>query len=930
MAYEQYSIYAFTGNAEGAKNRVSNNAADAINSEDTGYPHRFDVFVNKENASIGGFAVTENHATADLDGSTLYVDHRFLVDATGGLGTITVSDGVLDIGSINTTKSSINFSTLPGGTTYDITYTATTDKVFDSHLNVLQNSMMQMQQKLGLQNAVDGVGTGLTTLPLVTTFDPSDQSSIDQIKSNILPNMIMLGHLEADVKIGSTSATALGSFGGNGFTVQLGNEAAAGSKDDLRFYGQTLYVGNKDNHQIPGDFQYSTATGDYVGFSGAVEFASQVTIGRRWGGAGVQLGNSSFMAPGFLPEDLSGFYNNAMLRVNGSIFVGNGMSGIGGFSFTITSGQVFDVVGTLEADDLTVENTSTFHGPAAFRSQVNASYPGFYTTNNDIQLRTKPNGQPSNIDDLDPSYANAVIHSRSQLHGVVGSELRDPIFQTVYQQPWASGAKFHPIHKFFMYPMLGGFSFSGRVQFAKAADHSNKNVLICDTRLQRITEAAGANQYGSYSEGFFSPGDTYIEINNGGGDRLSYPIYYHERVFDDGQTPAIVTGINFYVAADDNVLVSPTVNGQPFRIFQPGNVPVKHLSADFSTPSAPTVTFGNDGAGYYRGDQHAVDFTTHSAWPGPSASNDAAPIYKRLAPTETVTTSLLTALQRSVDKEELDSLGAWGTGDQVGVAYIMASTNNAQGTLHGNVQLKASPSPFGIAANNVWNAAGTSINPGQWTPVGEIVASTVTADQGNLWSLTEAVSYRPNAFYDSCWVPLVTYRGQGMNAAAQQDIPNDLGRCLPFYDSNDHGGLNKIFAAGEGDHNFFVEHNIGPVVSLDEVSLRVYVSRFGRNAAGSTYGISTNNERFTPFRDSAAGAANLWSQYPMPYNATDHQFHDPPIGARVAGWIKDVSAEAQIRFFDSRFARISFIDTGNVSLVDLPPEYIRVIIKRTR
>lgn len=931
MAYEQYSIYAFTGNAEGAKNRVSSNAADAINSEDTGYPHRFDVFVNKENASIGGFAVTENHATADLDGSTLYVDHRFLVDATGGLGDITVSDGVLDISTINTSLSSIDFSTTPAGTTYDITYTATTDKVFDSHINALQNAMMQMQLKLGLQNAVDGVGTGLTTLPITTTFDPAGQASIDQIKSSILPNMVMLGHLEANIKVGSTSNTSLTSHGGDGFTVQLGNETAAGSRDDLRWYGRSLYVGSTDNHILPSDLQYSTATGDLVGFSGAVEFASQVTIGKRWGGAGVQLSNGSFMPPGFLPEDLSGFYNNALLRVNGSVFIGNGMSGIGGFTFAITSGQIFDVMGTLEADDLRVINTSTFQGPSAFRDQANASYPGYFTTNNDIELRVKPNGKPGLIDNLDPSYATVAIHAPNKLHGVVGSHLRDPLFETVYEQPWASGAKRHPIHQFHMYPMLGGFSFSGRVQFAKAASFSNKNVLICDTRLQRITEAAGANQYGSYSEGFFNPGDTHIEIDNGGGDRLSYPIYYHDRVFDDGATPAVVTGLNFYVAADDNVLVSPTVNGQPFRIFQPSNAPVKHLTVDFSTPTAPTATFGNDGNGYYgAGNQHSVELTTHAAWPGPSVSKDAAPIYKQLKPGETVTTSLLTALQRSVDKEELDAFSAWGTGDQVGVAYILASTNNADGTLHGNVQLKASPSPFGIAANNVWNAAGTSINPGQWTPVGEVVGSTTIANQGNSWSLTDVVSYRPNAFYDSCWVPLVTYRGEGMTSAAQQAIPTDLGRCLPFYGSNDHGGSDRVFAANEGDQNFFVEHNIGPVVSLDEVSLKVYVSKFGSNAAGSTYAISTNNPRFTAFRDSAAGVANLWTQYPMPYDAGNHDFFDAPIGARVAGWVKDVSAEAQIRFFDSRFARISFIDTGNVPMGNEQPQYIRVIIKRDR
>jgi hypothetical protein len=912
MVYNQYSSYAYTGNVEGVKNRISSNSADTNNSEDTLFPIAYDLFVNKENASNAGFGVSEQHSTADLAGSKVYLDHRLFVDTTGGYAGITSSNGTIDQSSINLTEGSVSFSSVPTDTTYALSYSARSDKVFDSHINALQNAVMRLQQKFGLQAAIGGIGTGLSTLELVTNYTPPNQGALDGIKNNILPNIVTLGHLEGDLKIGSTNNSLLSSHGGVGVVVTLGNHDASGPVDAIQIDGELFKVSNKLGAR-PVDIQLGASTGDVLGVSGLANFRSQVTIGLPGAGAGAYQG--------FVPNLLTGFYNEAMLRVNGGIYFGAGMSGNGNVTFVTTTGGRVDIVGDLEATDLHVENTSQFDGQAVFLDFVDARSPGYFTTNKDIELRTKTNGEPALIDGLDPSYGQVATESAAEVFGAVTTHLRSD-FGTLESTPYVSGAKRHPVHDFFMYPMLGGWGFTGVVQFAKASDHSSKNVLICDSYMLSIDTVA-AREYGSYSQGLFNPGDTFLEIENGSSERVTYPIYYHDKVFEDGQTHAGVTGFNLYLATDDDVLVSPTVNGQNYRIFQPSNIPARHLSTDFSTDTSPTVTFGNDGNGYYgQGAANRSSFVTQAAYPGPSVGPDVFPIYKQLSPGSVVTENLLTALQRSVDHEKIIATTNYTTvGAQKGIAYIYATSANNKGTEHTNVLLKASPSPWGLAHSQVFGSNVTSINPGQWALVGEVVAQTSIAQAGTAWSLIETVSYRPNAFYDSCWVPLVTYRGANQ-AVGHDTIPDNIGRCLPFHGTTDVGSAD--FDDGEGDHNFYVEHNIGPVHNLSELSVRVFVARYNTD-----YTRESENVWDSRFRQTAAGSANLWTPFNAPYQG--HEFTNSPGGSVGEGALKEITGSCQIRYFDSRFCRISVVATADADITaGSLPGYIRVIVKRTR
>ena len=906
MSYRQYSDNAYTGAVEDAINRVASNAADSVNSESISYPNKFDIFVNKENASIGGFAVTETHTPNDLVDSKLYLDHKIKIDATGGWETPTVSDGILDASSIDLIAGSIEFSTDPTADTFNISYNGTSDKIYDSHLNSVQNAVMAMQQTLGLKVAQGGVGTGIITLPLVTQFEPSSQAALDNLKATVLTNIVMANNLETDYKIGSTDNTTLDTFGGSGYGVQIGNGGAAGARDNIRINALTLKVNDTD---VDGTLIYSARTGDAVSFSGCTEFASQVTIGMPWAGKGTYEGS--------IPAGLDSYYAQAMLRVNGGIYFGDGMSGNGSITFVTTTGEKVDVVGNFEATDLNVENTSTFNGVSTFKDKANAEHPGWFSTNAEIELRDR-NNLPTLIDGLDPSYAAVATESNAQVNGVVSTFMRDPVFTNDYQ-PYISGSKQHPVHKYEMSPMLGGYAITGQVKFAKASFHSHKQVLLLEAVMDSVT--GSHSLVGSYAPGWFNPGDTFIEISDGGGAKSAFPIYFHEAEPAGGES---ISGLNVWIAADDNIHTSPAITNQNYRIFQPSNMPVHHLvSAD---GASPTATFGHPGGGYYAdGTQNAVEFKTDPAFVGPNVGTAPGALHKRLASNATVEVSILEALKRSIDFAQITDGGGWGAGShgggtEIGIAYIFAgSDSNYDGTKHNQVKLKASPSPFGISAANTW-MAGVKMNPGQWTLVGEVVASST---DGNTWSTVETVSYRPNAFYDSCWVPMVNYRDTSMTAGVA--LTDNIGRCLPIHGSSAGVDADDQFATNEGNHNFFVEHNIGPIRSLTDVSVRVYVANY--NSGGIN--LPSDGGWASFYRMTSAGSANLWSPMAMPYSTVHDKYHT--VAAAGQGFLKEITNEIQVRMFDSRFCRICIpTATTPLQLNGSNADYIRVVIERVR
>jgi len=907
MAYEQYSDQAYTGGVESAKNRISSNS-NSPDAETIGFPNTFDLFVNKENASLGGFAVTEEHATADIDGSVLFLDHRPAVDVTGGIGLITVSEGTIDSGQTDVGAKTVTFSTLPTAETFTISYDAAADRVEDSHINALQNAVMALQSTVGLKAAVSEIGSGISTLPIVTTLDLGSLAELQAVQ-DFLPNVVLANALAENFVLGSTDIAALP---GDGARIYIG---ATGSlnRDDVYIDANSLHIGAREGDGTENCIMHiGLHTGDRVHITGCTDIASQVTIGFE-GGA---CGNLQDTIP---QSDLGAFYSGAFLRVHGGVYFGDGISGVGDIVFVTTTGEEVQVQGDFHATTLLVDATSTFNGVSTFNKDVRILSPGFLLTNQDIVMSDTPGGAPTTIDSLDASYAKVNLENQHVIRGSVISSVRSPL-TTPEATPYTQGAKVHPVHGFNMYPIIGGWTYTGLVNFEKATDGSqHQNILLLSaamdaignnypngTAAQNSNVGGGSISYGDYATGFFNPGDTYIELDLGNGvvSKVSYPIYHHTEEGFDGTT---MTGLNVYVAADDSSFQDAAIAGSVYKLFQPGNAPTDHLNTDFSDSSNPLAVLGNQNNSDYP--QENVSLLTERGFDGGNRAQSNHPVLKSLGAGSTVSVNMANALTKSIDNPPYYP--------QTGIAYIYANTDNNALTREDNIALRASPSPYGIAGQFV-NHLGYTLRPGQHCPVGEVVATTT---DGSAWTLVESVGYRPDAFYDSCWVPMVEY----MSALSPETtIPSNIGRCLPIFGTNSTEFEDDEF-------NFFVEHNIGPVRSLTEVTKQVFIASYKDMAFT---GHPVEGEHASIYKHSAAGSYNLWSPYAEPFKA-GHDFDTPDADLITTkqGYLRDISNLVHFRMFDSRFAMLGIEDSEATVFEDKDgrsAQYIRVVIKRAR
>lgn len=910
MSYEQYSENAYTGDVESVKNRIPSNS-NAPTPEKVYWPTKFDIFVNKENASLSDFSVIERHSTAELDGSTLYLHHRPATNGSGGFMDITTTDGIIDTGATDIYQKTVQFSTLPTNTQFDITYTASADKIEDSHINALQNAVMAMQNKLGLQVPASEVGTGIMSMPLVSTQDVDTLVDFQTLQG-VLPNLVLTKHLQNDFYLTSTNDPDIPA---QNVTIWLGNTGTV-SRDQAVFDFDRIQVqatNTANPNGLPsGEYIYSSNTGDFVGFSGCAEFASRVVIGMPYGACIDPLEFS-------VPEDeaVGAFYSGAALAVHGGIWYGSGLSGNGDVTFITTTGQAVEVVGSFVASTLSVSSTATFDGKVHVNDELNVNYPGRMTSSNDITMAAKPDGTPSKIDGLDASYAKAALEHNPIINGALTQGVRHDISeqqQTLYTQ----NMKHHPQLGIDMYPVVGGWTYTGVVNFEKAQSGQHHNVILLEAEMAAIGDnypngagrslGGGSNPYGHYCTGLFNPGDTFIEFDLpvGNKNRFSYPIYHHTA---EGIAGGSLTGLNVYIAADDNVFEdSTTLAGKWYRLYQPGNVPLDHLRADgdtaFSTSTAPAVRLGNQNTSDYPGTD--IKLLTDSMWDGGTTVSDQKPLHKKISAGDYVSVDLTDAFTKSIDNE---TPGA--SDPKTGVAYIYATSRpGAFSTQEANVQLRATPTPYGLASQYVWHD-GYDMKPGQHCAVGEVWATTTDATN---WTLLEATPYRPDGFYDSGWVPMVEYRSA---ASTLTSIPNELGRCLPILGSR----TSTEYGATEENFNFWVEHNLGPVRGgLTEIDYKVWIASYKSEPLGGAQASHLTGE--TLYKRSSAGDMNLWTPPVMPYAAT-HDFYTAMDGSD--GHLEDITQLARIRMIDSRFAMLSIDDTTLES-----HQYIRVYISRIR
>lgn len=909
MTYTQYTTSPITGYDEATKNRIDSNS-NSPRSEAIQYPTRFDLFVNKENSSIGAFAVTEEHTLSQLAGSTLYLDHRPASDTTGGITPFVVSNGgVVDTTQTDIYQSSIQFSTLPSAATFTVSYSAAPDKVQDSHINAMQNILMSIQGVLGIKAVINGQGTGLISMPLVVNARPSTLANYQQLQS-IIPGIVLPSHLQSDFFLSSTDVVGIPGYG-TGVYIYIGQTGAGAGKDNVWIDANNFTVATTNGlaGNPGGTYRLGLTTGDRVGMSGCLTVASQTTIGLTGGACGT--------FQGVVPTGAGAFYSGAMLRVHGGIWFGSGLSGNGSVVFITTTGQAVTVSGALQATTLDVSGPSQFHDLSIFNNILSVTSPGYFVTNNDIVLNDKPNFTPAKIDGLDPSYA-AYVNNYGASTPIIAQSTRHDIAVS-HTRPYVSGAKLHPLYGHQMYPIIGGWTYTGTVRFESAEVSGNRNILLLGANLPAfgnnstiasvaVNLGGGTAATGHYSSGLFNPGDTFIEIKGAStNDAYSYPIYYHQ-AFVSGSS--LLTGLNVYVAADDAAL-STSIAGKQYRIYQPGNVPLLHCSGNWVGASAtPTAVFGQAASTDYPNSFASV--TLDKPWLGGQNVTNYGFQHKRSFGNGVTAVTIKEALEKSINNITGAAISA------TGVAYIYVVGSDTNSTVENNIQLRASPTPWGVASSLV-QLGSPKLLPGQHLPVGEVLATTTN---GTTWTHLESVSYRDKGFYDSCWIPLVDYK--------KTLIPSDFGRCLPFWSATTQSDSSD----DSGYYMFYVEHNLGPILTQTDIEYRIFVATHG------TQNFDTNPSapgvgQATELKLSAIGSQNLWTPYSSNYVA-GHSFATTTASTR--GFVRDLTQRFQLTYCDTRFAKLVW-DSQVSNVTDANTfrgagsrlaGYIRVIMRRVR
>ena len=228
--------------------------------------------------------------------------------------------------------------------------------------------------------------------------------------------------------------------------------------------------------------------------------------------------------------------------------------------------------------------------------------------------------------------------------------------------------------------------------------------------------------------------------------------------------------------------------------------------------------------------------------------------------------------------------------------------------------------------------------------VGEVVAET---SDGLTWTEVATVGYRANGKFDSCWYPLIkmTMTPQVGDAAGTANpwsaTPEDLGRCLPFWYRNTE--VNQYYLTGDpgyvdGQYNFFVEHNLGPVKSITDIDVKVYAA-FGPQPSGANDGTNylvSATGNWQGHHQISTSSASLWNGYNFPYSQY-HEYSSNVIDGGnewlrgTRGFVKEVK-DASLAHLDPRWARISIPSEFYLTLPqnEDKAQYIRVIIQRVR
>lgn len=554
-----------------------------------------------------------------------------------------------------------------------------------------------------------------------------------------------------------TGFTASGVLNNGVHLPHLDQNIVIASSDDatlqlLRGTGYTIQLGRQADNVI------IDATGFTVRQSDGTK-TSRVTLGSKTGdvitwkgtasGAGpLSIGGAEW--PGYsgvvFAGDLSGaYYSGSMLRCHGDASFMGDVRAIGNITIINTTGSTSTVIGDWTIrDELFVEGVSHLQGPT-ITSEVTVQ-ENLYLDKDLVANNLAGQGGVGQtlIDGLDCSEIawtyNTSIKAR-HANSVVSAPMN-----TNYMTP--KKVTYRPWMQLGPDSLVGDvFAITGQLNATASSSGAHPHILqlLMDVPLVSGTYSDYGYSSGYWSPGMMQPGSMWIKMLDGQAQGFNAPIYGY--TVEETGTLNTLTRLNVFLP---EAISNPPQTNNYYIMYNPGSIRYNTVSAVGG--ASPTFSIN-----------------ASSTEPLALSFEDSVRVMK----SNSSSYSLSTALTNSIN--------GLGGSPVTGIAYIFADASNTD---------PENPPIF--------KARATPIRMQNQTPVGEVVASY----NGATWSILDEISYRPNGYYDSAWVPIYN------NAATQITS----GRVTPGMTTSSTNPMRVYF-----------HHDLGTSVDMGNISANLYL-----------------------------------------------------------------------------------------------------------
>ena len=697
MPYKTFNNHAPTGATGNARLSVTPNPY-APEGLVIGYPTKFDLYVTHITEVDGSQQVTrEPHYPSELQGSRLYLHHRPLVDTTGGITDITVTDGTIIKANTDAVQAYIEFSVDPTGgpdSPFHVTYTAAPDCFNHEQFNRVKESVMELERQMGPNNQTGWIGFRNSA---VATFDKPSNAW-----DTLLQNFYSLPHLKADIRISSTDDNTLSGSLGDRRVIQIGRV-----RDQVVLEGTGIIIGGVKDASITGSIiQLGTQTGDKIKYSGTFSGDDQMTIGSPQAEVARHSGKQ-------FSSLLSGwFYSGAMLRVHGDIACMGSMDILGPVNVLHSTGETSSINGDLLVrDELTVNGQTHLQGPTdtnAIHCRRHITLDGNLYVNNTKGVGVRGHSLIDNLDCSEIEHTYKPVNRKAFDNYIIQAPKSTSYYAPryyVYGTDYVVSGGNVPGDTFLLTGIFTQAASDSGAHFSVLQLNFEGNPLPMVSGFYHTTgtpaKPSGYDDGGIFSRGLFDPGSLWVRVLNGLAAGYEAPIYGHKVEQYSGD---YVTKINAFTPAQPDQAIA---NADKFMLFSPG---CEYY--DFIQGGATATD---------------IKISASAADPLWIAFKDEV----RVLESTTIDYSINDALNRSTS-------GVAGT-NTTGTAFIFASKKGID--IEAAPAIVVRPTPFSMPDE---------------TLLGEVTATGLSSTS---WEIKERTSYRPGGKYDSAWIPVATYEG---------------------------------------------------------------------------------------------------------------------------------------------------------------------------